>query len=87
MKRVSTYYPRRFWYRKPKKWRPIPTSLSQTETKGGESFGNTDQKPTEQESNQTVHQREWEVHQSSGINLLHPFGTENQEHDPQSHRE
>ena len=87
MKRVRTYYPKRFWYRKPKKWRPIPTSLSQTETKGGESFGNTDQKPTEQESNQTVHQREWEVHQSSGINLLHPFGTENQEHDPQSHRE
>jgi len=27
-------------------------SLSQTETKGGESFGRTDQKPTEQESNQ-----------------------------------
>jgi len=62
-------------------------SFSQTERKGGESFGNTDQKSTEQESNQTVHQREWKVYYSSGIDLLHPLGTENQEHDPQSHRE
>ena len=62
-------------------------SLSQTETKGGESFGNTDQKSTEQEGNQTVHQREREVCQSSGIDLLHPLGTENQEHNPQDHKE
>jgi hypothetical protein len=57
------------------------------ERKGGESFGNTDQKHTEQERSQTVHHKEREVYQSSGIDLLHPFGTENQEHDPQSHRE
>jgi len=62
-------------------------SLSQTETKGGESFGNTDQKSTEQESNQTVHQREREVYQSSGIDLLHPLGTQDQEHNPQDHKE
>jgi len=62
-------------------------SLSQTETKGGESFGNKDQKPTEQESSQTVHQRERKAHQSSEIDLLHPFGTENQEHNPKVHRE
>ena len=62
-------------------------SLSQTETKGGESFGNTDQKSVEQEGSQKVHQREWKVYQSSGIDLLHPLGTENQEHDPQDHRE
>jgi hypothetical protein len=62
-------------------------SLSQTVTKRGESFGNTDQKSTEQEDSKTVHQRERETYHSSGIDLLHPFGTENQEHNPQGHRE
>ena len=62
-------------------------SLSQTGKKGGEPFGNTDQKPAEQESSEAVHQREREIHHSSGIDLLQPFGTENQEHDPQSHHE
>ena len=62
-------------------------SLSQTATKGGEPFGNTDQKPAEQESSEAVHQRERETRHSSGIDLLHPFGTENQEHSPQGHRE
>ncbi len=62
-------------------------SLSRTRTRGGESFGNTDQKPAEQEGDQTIHQREQEVYLSSGIDLLHPLGTENQEHDPQNHRE
>jgi hypothetical protein len=36
-------------------------SLSQSGTEGGESFGNTDRKFTEQEGGQTVHQREREV--------------------------
>ena len=62
-------------------------SPSQKETKGGESFGNTDQNPIEQKSSQTVHQRKRELHQSSGIDLLHPLGTQDQEHDPQGHRE
>jgi hypothetical protein len=62
-------------------------SLSQTGTKGGEPCGNTDQKPAEQESSEAVHQRERETCHSSGIDLLHPFGTENQEHNPQGHRE
>ena len=87
MKRVKNYYPKRFWYRKPKRWRPIPMSLSRTRTRGGESFGKKDQKPAEQEDGQTTHQREREVYHSSGIDFLHPLGTENQEHDPQSHRE
>jgi hypothetical protein len=87
MKRVRTYYPKRFWYRKPKRWRPIPMRLSQTGTKGGESFGNTDQKPTEQEGSEAIHHRERKTCHSSGIDLLQPSGTENQEHDPQSHHE
>lgn len=62
-------------------------SLSQIGTKGGEPFGNTDQKPAEQESSQTVHQREREVYHSGGIDLLHPSGTENQKHGPQGHHE
>ena len=62
-------------------------SLSQTGTKGGEPFGNTDQKPAEQESSEAVHQRERETCHPGGIDLLHPFGTENQEHGPQGHRE
>ena len=62
-------------------------SLSQTGTKGGESFGNTNQEPAEQEGSEAIYQRERETCHSSGIDLLHPFGTENQEHNPQSHRE
>ncbi len=61
--------------------------LSQTGKKGGESFDNTDQKPAEQKSSQTVHQTQRETCHSSRSDLLHPFGTENQEHNPQSHRE
>jgi len=54
--------------------------------KGGEPFA-TDEKPTEQEGSEAVYQREREAHHASGINLLHPSGTENQEHDPQGHSE
>ena len=34
MKRIRTYYPRRFWYRKPKKRRPMPVNVFRTATKG-----------------------------------------------------
>ena len=61
--------------------------LSQTGTKGGESFGNTDQKPTEQEGSEAIYQRERKTYHPGGIDLLQPFGTKNQEHDPQSHHE
>jgi len=84
MKRVRTYYPKRFWYRKPKRWRP--KSLLQMERKGGESFGNKDQKPAKPEGSQTVHQRERGAYHSSGIDLLRPSGTKGQEHGPQGHR-
>ena len=87
MNRVKTYYPKRFWYRKPKRWRPIPMSLSQTGKKGGEPFGNTTEKPAQQKGSRTVHQTEREARHSSGIDVLHSFGTENQEHDPQGHSE
>jgi len=87
MKRVKNYYPKRFWYRKPKRWRLMPTNLFRTGMEGGESFGNTDQKPVEQEGSQTVHQGKRKAHHPSGINLLHPPGTENQEHHPQGHSE
>jgi hypothetical protein len=87
MKRVKNYYPKRFWYWKPKRRRLIPMSISQTGTKGSESFGNTTEKPAEQEGSETVHQREREAHHPGGIDLLHPPGTENQEHNPQGHHE
>lgn len=58
-------------------------SLLRMERKGGEPFDN--QKPTEQEGSKTVHQRKREIYHSSGIDLLHPLGTENQEHDHQGH--
>jgi hypothetical protein len=83
MKPVKTYYPKRFWYRKPKRWRPPRMA----QTKGGEPFGDKDEKPAEQEGSQTVHQREGEAHHSGGIDLLFPSGTENQEHNPQGHKE
>ncbi len=56
--------------------------MENQQAKGGESFGNADQEPTEQEGCQTVYQREREVYHSGGIDLLQPFGTENQEHNP-----
>ena len=87
MKRVKNYYPKRFWYRKPKRWRLIPMSLSQTGKKGGEPFGNTTEKPAQQKGSETVHQGKRKTHHPSGINLLHPSGTENQEHHPQGHSE
>ena len=62
-------------------------SLSQTGKKGGEPFGNTDQKPVEQEGSETVHQGKREAHHSSGIDVLHSCGTENQEHHPQGYSE
>lgn len=83
MKSTKTYYPKRFWYRKPK-WRRAPRMKRM---KGGESFDDKVEKPAEQEGSQTVHEREGEAHHSSGINLLYPSGTDDQEHDPQGHCE
>jgi hypothetical protein len=60
---------------------------SQAGTKGGESFDNTDQKPTEKEGSEAIHQRERKTYYPGGIDLLHPLGTENQEHDHQGHRQ
>ena len=83
MKSNRTYYARRFWYRKPKGWR-VPRMKRM---KGGESFDDKVEKPAEQEGRQRVHQREGKAHHSSGIDLLHALGTENQEHDSSGHRE
>ena len=57
-------------------------NVFQSGTKGGESFGNTDQEPAQQEGSETIYQSEREVHHPGGIGLLHPFGTESQEHNP-----
>ena len=62
-------------------------SLSQTGKKGGEPFGNTTEKPAQQKGSETVHQGKRKAHHPSGSNLLHPPGTENQEHHPQGYSE
>lgn len=61
MKRVKNYYPKRFWYRKPKRSRLIPMSPSQAGTKGGEPFDNTTEKPAQQEGSETVNQAKTET--------------------------
>ena len=74
------YYKKTYWKRNLKGW-------NGSRTKGGEPFDNTDQNPAEPEGSEAVHQTEREAYHPGGINLLHPSGTENQEHDPQGHIE
>lgn len=54
MKSIKTYYPKQFWYRKPKRWR----RPRMTQTKGGETFGSKDKKPAKQEGSQAVYRGE-----------------------------